>query len=111
VVLNWNVHIGAINQINIGNNVLIGSHVLITDHMHGTLSKDDMLVVPVRRRLNSRGGVIIEDDVWIGEGVAVLPGVHIGRGAIIGANAVVVSDVAPETIVGGVPARLIRHLV
>jgi phosphonate metabolism protein (transferase hexapeptide repeat family) len=52
--------------------------------------------------------VTIGHDVWIGHGVTVLPGVTVGNGAVIGAGAVVSKDVASYTIVGGVPARLIR---
>lgn len=53
--------------------------------------------------------VVIGHDVWIGHGVTLLPGVQIGNGAVIGAGAVVSRDVAPYTIVGGVPARFIRE--
>jgi phosphonate metabolism protein (transferase hexapeptide repeat family) len=53
--------------------------------------------------------VTIGHDVWIGHGATVLPGVTVGNGAVIGAGAVVSRDVAPYTIVGGVPARLIRE--
>lgn len=53
--------------------------------------------------------VTIGHDVWIGHGATVLPGVSVGNGAVIGAGAVVSRDVAPYTIVGGVPARLIRE--
>lgn len=53
--------------------------------------------------------VSIGHDVWIGHGATVLPGVTVGNGAVIGAGAVVSKDVAPYTIVGGVPARLIRE--
>lgn len=53
--------------------------------------------------------VIVGHDVWIGHGVTVLPGVKVGNGAVIGAGAVVSRDVAPYTIVGGVPAKLIRE--
>ena len=59
-----------------------------------------------RRRGNA---VAIGHDVWIGHGATVLPGVTVGDGAVIGAGAVVSRDVAPYTIVGGVPARLIRE--
>jgi phosphonate metabolism protein (transferase hexapeptide repeat family) len=53
--------------------------------------------------------VTIGHDVWIGHGATVLPGVTVGDGAVIGAGAVVSRDVAPYTIVGGVPAKLIRE--
>ena len=53
--------------------------------------------------------VVIGDDVWIGERVIIMPGVHIGSGSIIGANAVVTHDIPPYSIAGGVPARVIKH--
>jgi phosphonate metabolism protein (transferase hexapeptide repeat family) len=53
--------------------------------------------------------VTIGHDVWIGHGATILPGVNIGNGAVVGAGAVVSRDVAPYTIVGGIPARLIRR--
>jgi phosphonate metabolism protein (transferase hexapeptide repeat family) len=53
--------------------------------------------------------VVIGHDTWIGHGVTILPGVTIGNGAVIGAGAVVSKDVAPYTVVGGVPAKLIRE--
>lgn len=55
-----------------------------------------------------KGDTIIGNDVWIGQNAVILPGVHIGDGAIIGANSVVGSDVSPYTIVIGNPARVIR---
>lgn len=55
-------------------------------------------------------GVIIEDDVWIGAGAIVTDGVRIGKGAVIAAGAVVTSDVKPHTVVGGVPARMLREV-
>jgi acetyltransferase-like isoleucine patch superfamily enzyme len=57
----------------------------------------------------AKGDVVIGSDVWIGDDVSIMSGVWIGDGAVIGAKALVTSDVMPYTIVGGVPATLIRH--
>jgi virginiamycin A acetyltransferase len=64
--------------------------------------------VPPLNKMPLKGGTIIGNDVWIGQNVTILPGVHIGDGAIIGLNSVVGSDVAPYTIVAGNPAKVIR---
>lgn len=57
------------------------------------------------------GKVVIEDYVWIASRVTILPGVHIGKGAVVASGAVVTKDVPPMSIVGGVPAKVIgqRH--
>lgn len=55
-------------------------------------------------------GILIEDDVWIGAGAVITDGVHIGKGAVVAAGAVVTSDVPAHTVVGGVPARVIRTI-
>ena len=55
-------------------------------------------------------GIVIEDDVWIGSGAVITDGVRVGRGAVIAAGAVVTKDVAPHTVVGGVPAKLLREI-
>lgn len=57
----------------------------------------------------SKGNIIIDDDVWIGYGSAILSGVHIGQGAVVAAGAVVTRDVPPYAVVGGVPARVIKY--
>jgi len=105
VIVNYDVHIGAITTIAIGNNVLIGSHVLITDHSHGRLDADEADLLAVERPLYSKGPVIIEDNVWIGEGACILPGVSVGRNAVIGANSVVNQNIPAGWAVGGVPAK------
>lgn len=55
-------------------------------------------------------GITIEDDVWLGSGAIVTDGVHIGKGAVVAAGAVVIDDVPAHTIVGGVPARILREI-
>lgn len=110
VILNPNCHIGAINKVILEDNVLIGANTLITDHMHGHICKEELKLSPKRRSLFSRGPVHIQKNVWIGEGVAILPGVNIGENAIIGANAVVTKDVPANAVAGGNPARVIRIL-
>ena len=55
-------------------------------------------------------GIVIEDDVWIGSGAIITDGVRVGKGAVVAAGAVVTQDVSPHTIVGGVPARMIKKI-
>jgi len=101
-------HITCINKIVIGNNVLMGKKVLITDNAHGNSKRTTLDEIPARRPLYSKGPVIIEDNVWIGEKASIMPGVHIGKGAIIGANAVVTKNIPPYAIVAGIPAKIIN---
>lgn len=108
VCFNFDCHVGAVGHITIGNNVLIGSHVLITDHYHGDGSEESLGLSPAKRKLYYKGAVTIEDDVWIGDNVSILPGVTIGRGSVIGANALVNKSFPQGSIIGGVPAKLIK---
>ena len=64
---------------------------------------------PAASDIPFKGDTVIGNDVWIGQNATILPGVHIGDGAIIGANSVVASDVEPYSIVVGNPAKLIRY--
>lgn len=64
---------------------------------------------PAASDLPFKGDTVIGNDVWIGQNATILPGVHIGDGAIIGANSVVASDIEPYSIVVGNPAKLIRY--
>ena len=63
---------------------------------------------PVKANMPLKGDTVIGNDVWIGQNATILPSVHIGDGAIIGANSVVGSDVAPYTIVAGNPSKVLR---
>ena len=111
VQLNDYVHIGAIDSITIGNNVLIASKVFITDHNHGDYSKDNQEnpnIFPSKRTLYSKA-VSIQDNVWIGETVSILPGVTIGKGSIIGTMSVVTKDIPPYCIAVGSPAKVIKE--
>lgn len=110
VCFNYRCHIGAIDKIVIGNNVLIGSNVLITDHSHGYNDGRDIGISPADRRLVSKGPVIIEDDVWIGENVCILPNVTVGHHSVIGANSVVTKNIPPYSIVAGNPVKIIKEI-
>ena len=63
---------------------------------------------PAASDIPFKGNTVIGNDVWIGQNAVILPGVHVGDGAIIGANSVVGSDVPPYTIVVGNPAKCLR---
>ncbi len=72
VNINFDCHIGCVERIEIGNNVLFASRVFVTDHFHGTVESLQMLKIPPSLRpLTTKGAVVIEDDVWLGEGVCV----------------------------------------
>ena len=108
VSINSNSHITCINKIIIGNDVRAGRRVTITDNAHGKSNIDNMTIPPVKRMVYSQGSVIIEDKVWIGNDVIILPNVTIGEGSIIGANSVVTRNVPPYCVVGGNPAKILK---
>lgn len=110
VSINYDCHIGCVNKVIIGNDVLLASRVYISDHAHGAPDYRDIGTPPSLRKVYSKGPVVVEDGAWIGEGACILPGVRVGRHAIVGANSVVTRDVPPFSIVGGCPARLIKAL-
>lgn len=103
-----NCHIGAIGSIKIGNNVLVGSNVYITDHYHGDTTSEYMSISPIKRDLITKGEVVICDNVWIGDGVVILPNVRIGHSCIIGANSVLTKSFPDNCIIAGVPAKIIK---
>lgn len=106
--LGEHIHVTAINHISIGNNVLTGRYVCISDNNHGDTT--NLSIPPSKRPLTSKGPINIGNNVWIGEHACILSGVKIGDGAIIAANAVVTRDVPQNSVVGGVPARIIKRI-
>jgi acetyltransferase-like isoleucine patch superfamily enzyme len=100
-------HCGAAESVTIGNDVGIGGRVLITDHDHVfNMPKQSC----IRTSKLQSAPVVIEDGAALHEGCVILKGVTVGKRAVVGANAVVTKDVPPFTIVGGVPARVIRKI-
>lgn len=110
VDISFDCHIGAINKVIIGDNVLIASKVYISDHSHGRINDKDLLLTPRNREIYSKGPVIIENNVWIGENVSILPNVTIGANSIIGANSVVTKNIPYSCIAAGNPAKVIRKI-
>lgn len=103
-------HISCINSIKIGDNVLTGPYVLINDNAHGATNRLVLDIAPIERQLVSKGVIVIEDNVWIGQGAIILSNVTIGKGAIIAANAVVTHNVPAYSVVAGNPAKIIKQL-
>ncbi len=97
------VHISVSQLVQIGNNVRIAPYCIIIDNDYHKI--DDHFSDE-----GTRKPIIIEDDVWITMNCMIMKGVRIGRGAVIAAGAVVTRDVDPFTVVGGVPAKLIKNM-
>jgi len=111
VQINDFVHITAMENVYIGNNVLLASKIYISDCSHGSYDGNEQdsspNTFPIDRNYKT-SPVIILDNVWIGESVSILPGVTIGENAIIGANSVVTKNIPANSIAVGNPARLIK---
>lgn len=99
--------ITAVMDVSIGEAVDLARGVYISDHMHGFDESD----VPIRDQPLVRvAPVHIGDGAWLGQNVVVMPGVTIGAGAVIGANSVVTRDVPARTIAVGAPAKVLRAI-
>ncbi len=92
------------SSINIGSNVQIAPNCALYSHNHGIAPGKHILQQP----LQTKGDIIIGDYSWLGVGVIVLSGVKIGKGAVIGAGAVVTHDVPEGAVAAGVPARVMK---
>ncbi|MCR5391083.1 MAG: CatB-related O-acetyltransferase [Lachnospiraceae bacterium] len=101
-------------KLTIGNCVSIAQNVtfiLDAEHHTDTISTFPFKVQALHlceSEAFSKGDIIIDDDVWVGYGATILSGVHIGQGAVIAAGALVIKDVEPYTVVGGVPAAFVK---
>ena len=109
-----NISIGQYSQINenvfiqgakIGANVMIAPNVSILSKGHNFSDVDTPMIMQGK---TEEVLPIIEDNVWIGRNVVIMPGVHIGAGSIIGAGAIVTKNIMNNSIMGGVPAKLIK---
>jgi len=97
-------YIGCSGYIEIGNNVMMGPRVNLMSENHNYSDLNHSM----KSQGVTRSYIIIEDDVWIGVNSTILAGVRIGSGSIIAAGAVVTKDVPKNSIVGGIPAKIIR---
>ena len=112
----------------LGDDVFIGEDIIIIDELtdRGSVVIGDRSAVSSRvtfvtvsypneahirtQAPGAKGPIVIEEDAWLGAGCIILPDIRVGKGAIVGAGAVVTYDVPPFTIVGGVPARFLGQL-
>ena len=112
IVMEEHCYINAHSTLYTGNGIQMGNYVLIapgcvlapTNHSYQSRS------IPIRHQgfLPSKGGIVIEDDVWIGANCTILDGTLIRHGAVIAAGSVVMGEIGAFQIWGGVPAKFIR---
>lgn len=102
--INRHTIVNAHQHVDIGPECMIGPFCYITDGNHG-MSLDS----PIKDQAMDIKPVILEEGVWLGSHVTVLPGVRLGKGCIIGAGTVVNSDIPANAIAAGVPARIIKY--
>lgn len=100
-------HFNFINSIVIGDDVMIADRVFMSDCSHDFSNPD----VPISNQgIDFLGKVIIENGVWVGEGVCIMPGVHIGCNSVIASNSVVTKNVPSYSVVAGAPAKVLRNI-
>ncbi|ROS73338.1 sugar O-acetyltransferase [Cellulomonas sp. PhB143] len=116
------LHVAYGANVTVGDDVYVNTNLTLVDDVGVTLG-DRVMVAPnvtitttghpVHPDLRRGGGqfsapVVVEDDVWLGAGAVLLPGVTVGRGSVVAAGSVVTADVPPGVVVAGVPARVLR---
>lgn len=103
-------HITSCNKITIGDGLLTGRFVYIGDNSHGGLSWDEASTPPSLRPLQSKGEIIIGNNVWIGDKVTILGGITIGDNVILGASSIVTHDIPSNCMAVGAPAKIVKQL-
>lgn len=97
-------YINAIGRISMGDDVLIGSNVTISSGKHDIEGREKSVFSRPAQPMQ----ITIGNDVWIGAGASVLPGLNVADGTVVGANAVVTKDTQPYSVMVGIPARVSR---
>lgn len=100
--INYGVSIGCTMSIQLGDRCRVGPYVMIVDTAFHELLD--------RSKAPPSEAVVLGDDVWVGAKASIMPGVTIGRGAVVGTGAVVTRDVPPFAVVAGVPAKIVKQL-
>ncbi|WP_129045437.1 DapH/DapD/GlmU-related protein [Companilactobacillus metriopterae] len=122
VTINQPINTDYGNNITLGKNIFINRDVFLVD-LGGITIEDDVLIgprvtlitvnhleEPTKRRDLSLDPITIKKGAWIGANATILPGVTVGKNSIVAASATVTKDVPDNTIVGGIPAKVIRHI-
>jgi acetyltransferase-like isoleucine patch superfamily enzyme len=97
-------HVGCSGGVTIGKNVIIGPFVTFHSQEHNS----DRVDIPIRDQGTREAPIVLEDDIWVGSRVTFLAGTTIGRGSIVAAGSVVRSSFPEHSIIGGVPAKLLK---
>ncbi|MDR2866227.1 MAG: acyltransferase [Methanomassiliicoccaceae archaeon] len=105
VFFNRGAFITAREEVIIGNDVLIGPNVMINSGNHNYADKNKL----IQEQGHTSKKIVIGDDVWIGGNAVILPGITIGKGAVIAAGAIVTKDVDEYTVVAGIPAKKMKE--
>lgn len=100
-----NCVLSAARSVRLGRQVLLARNVYISDHIH---AYSDTGRAVLEQGVEQIADVVVDDGAWLGQNVVVCPGVRIGRGAVIGANSVVLEDVPDYSLAVGAPARVVR---